>query len=101
MPDRVPPSDDARLLALVGQVAGELHPGRKAPPPRLDSRLDRDLGFDSLGRVELLARLEREFGAALPEAAFAEAETPRDLLRFLASAAPTQAAAALAPAAPA
>ena len=47
----------------------------------LDSRLDRDLGFDSLGRVELIAQLEKSFGVHLPERVFSEAETPRDLLR--------------------
>lgn len=83
-----PPSPEARLLALVAAVAAELHPGRAAPAPRLDDRLDRDLGFDSLGRVELLARLEKDFDLALPESAFATAETPRDLLRSLTAAAP-------------
>ena len=49
----------------------------------LDSSLERDLGLDSLARVELVLRLEREFGASLPEQALASSETPRDLLRFL------------------
>src|SRR5204863_6313716 len=40
-------------------------------------------GLDSLARVELVLRLEREFGASLPEQALASSETPRDLLRFL------------------
>ncbi|MCK4587591.1 MAG: AMP-binding protein, partial [Gammaproteobacteria bacterium] len=50
----------------------------------LDSSLEKDLGLDSLARVELLARIERHFGVVLPERMFAEAETPRDLLRELA-----------------
>src|SRR5258706_16417409 len=49
----------------------------------LDGSLDRDLGLDSLARVELLRRLERDFSASLPEQALASSETPRDLLRFL------------------
>jgi acyl carrier protein len=44
----------------------------------LDSSLERDLGLDSLARVELVLRLEREFGASLAEQALAAAETPRD-----------------------
>jgi 1-acyl-sn-glycerol-3-phosphate acyltransferase len=60
----------------------ETHPGRHGQVV-LDSRLERDLGLDSLARVELLLRLGHEFGRALPEAALGEAETPRDLLRFL------------------
>jgi acyl-CoA synthetase (AMP-forming)/AMP-acid ligase II len=39
--------------------------------------------LDSLARVELVLRLEREFGSSLAEQALAAAETPRDLLRFL------------------
>ena len=72
------------LLAVVAQVAAELRPDQDVQRRlTLDSALDRDLGFDSLGRVELIARVERRFNAALPERTLTEAETPRDLLRFL------------------
>lgn len=74
-----------RLLEMVGRLSVELHPGRRRQAT-LDSHLERDLGLDSLGRVELLARIEKTFGVALPEHVFAEVETPRDLLRALASA---------------
>jgi 1-acyl-sn-glycerol-3-phosphate acyltransferase len=72
------------LLALVGELAAELHP-RRARRMRvtLDSSLDRDLGFDSLSRVELLLRLQRRFHSALPEDLLASAETPRDLFDAL------------------
>jgi acyl carrier protein len=79
------PDTAARLLEIVGRLAVELHP-RRRHPVTLDSQLERDLGLDSLGRVELLARIEKEFGVALPEHVFAEVETPRDLARALASA---------------
>ncbi|MCP4317682.1 MAG: AMP-binding protein [Hyphomicrobiales bacterium] len=46
----------------------------------LDSVLDRDLGIDSLARMELLLRLERQFGVRVPEDILMEAETARDLL---------------------
>ncbi|MBZ0145654.1 MAG: acyl carrier protein, partial [Rhodocyclaceae bacterium] len=72
----------ARLLRVTGALVRETHPGRAAPVT-LDSPLERSLGLDSLARVELLLRLGREFGGALPETALAEAETPRDLLRLL------------------
>ncbi len=70
------------LLKIVEGLAAELHP-RQAPVQlvTLDTLLDRDLGLDSLARVELLARIERRFGVTLSERAFADAETPRDLLR--------------------
>src|SRR5204862_478417 len=61
-------------------------PHRPPPPVQLDSSLERDLGLDSLGRAELLLRVEAELGTALPARVLGEAETPRDLLRALASA---------------
>jgi acyl carrier protein len=74
----------AKLLEVVQDLIAETHPQRiQTQPVTLDSVLDRDLGLDSLARVELLARLERAFGVALPERAAAESDTPRDLLRAL------------------
>lgn len=71
-----------RLLAEIRHVALKMQPGLGSMDrATLDSSLDRDLGFDSLGRVELVAHIEREFQLRLPEQAFAEAETPRDLLK--------------------
>jgi acyl carrier protein len=49
----------------------------------LDSRFEKDLGLDSLTRIELIARVERVFELALPEHSFAEVETARDLLRTI------------------
>jgi 1-acyl-sn-glycerol-3-phosphate acyltransferase len=71
------------LIETIRQLAAELHPSRAAFPSSLDARLEQDYGFDSLGRVELFLRIERRFGASLPEAVMAEAETPRDLLRAI------------------
>ena len=75
-----------RLLAIVAEVAREARPNVK-PHVALDTSLEREVGLDSLARVELVLRLEREFGVSLPEQALASAETPRDLLRFLLSSA--------------
>src|SRR5437868_13479235 len=74
--------DPNRLLAVVAEVAREARPHVEAYVA-LDSSLERDLGLDSLARVELVLRLEREFSASLPERALASSETPRDLLRFV------------------
>ncbi|HEX9672693.1 MAG TPA: AMP-binding protein, partial [Burkholderiales bacterium] len=76
------------LVEMVRKLAGELHPSRAAIPSSLDGRLEQDYGFDSLGRVELFLRIERNFGVSLPEAVMAEAETPRDLLRAMLAASP-------------
>lgn len=73
-----------QLLDVIRQVVVELRPAKQAPPAiTLDSALDADLGLDSLGRVELIARLEQHFHATLPQSAFAEVATPRDLLRII------------------
>ncbi len=72
------------LLDIVGTLAAELHPGMKSAVT-LDSALDRDIGFDSLARVELVQRCERFFDVSLPEQTLATVETPRDLLRAVLS----------------
>lgn len=72
------------LLQLIRQLMDELHPDtRFSRPVTLDSSLDRDLGLDSLARVELLARLEQQFDLSLSEHVLATAESPRDLLRHI------------------
>jgi acyl carrier protein len=65
------------LLSVVGNLVNELHLGRRRRfHITLDSNLDRDLGFDSLGRAELLLRLEQAFKLHLPERLLGEAATP-------------------------
>ncbi len=78
--------DPEKLLAVVAAVAREARPN-VTPRVTLDSSLEKELGLDSLARVELVLRLEREFSASLPEQALGTSETPRDLLRFLAGSA--------------
>lgn len=80
------------LLATIRQLAAELHMRPEAAIlVTLDSSLERDLGIDSLGRVELLARIEQAFGISLPEQVFITAETSRDLLQAVLAAAPAMA----------
>ncbi|HEV8097051.1 MAG TPA: AMP-binding protein [Burkholderiales bacterium] len=81
------PIDAGKVLAVVAAVAREARPHSALPEIALDSSLEKDLGLDSLARVELVLRLEREFSTSLPEQALATSETPRDLLRFLLSSA--------------
>ncbi|HXM83575.1 MAG TPA: AMP-binding protein [Burkholderiales bacterium] len=76
------PIDANRLLAVIAEVAREARPHVETYVA-LDSSLERELGLDSLARVEVVLRLEHEFAASLPEQALASSETPRDLLRFL------------------
>lgn len=73
--------NEKALLQLIRQLMDELHPDmRRSGSLSLDSSLDRDLGLDSLARVELLTRLEQKFDLSLSEHVLATAETPRDLL---------------------
>ena len=72
------------LLRLIQALVAEVHPQRQSTEViGLDSRFEKDLGLDSLTRVELIARAERHFELALPERSFAEVETARDLLRAI------------------
>ena len=86
----------ATLLNQVRQVTEELHPERPLRRLGLDSSLDKDLGLDSLGRAELISRLEKAFDVGLPESLVASAETPRDLLRAVRGAGKAPGAAAAA-----
>ncbi|GMQ87061.1 MAG: AMP-binding protein [Gammaproteobacteria bacterium] len=72
------------LLLVIQELVAEVHPQRPSTQViGLDSQFEKDLGLDSLTRVELIARVERVFELALPERSFAETETARDLLRAL------------------
>jgi len=79
----------AEVLAISAALAAELHPHLRRPGAvTLDSNLDNDLGLDSLGRAELVLRLDRAFKVRLPETLIGEVATPRDLVRAVADAAP-------------
>jgi 1-acyl-sn-glycerol-3-phosphate acyltransferase len=75
---------EAALLKLARDLAHELHPRRRsARRAGLDSSLERDWGFDSLSRTELLLEVERAFSVQLPDKLLSEAETLRDVLTAL------------------
>lgn len=72
------------LLQVINILAYEVH--RDHPTTKaitLDSSFEKDLGLDSLARVELISRVEKEFKLALPERTYTEAESARDLLRAI------------------
>ena len=75
------------LLDVVGTLVREVRQGGHLSPA-LDSSLEKDLGLDSLARVELLARVEQHFGVSLAAELIDTAQTPRDLLQALQHAAP-------------
>ena len=78
-----------RFWFVIRTLLTELQPQRRDTydlPLTIESRLDRDLGLDSLGRVELLSRLEQEFDVHLSEDLAAESETIQELLTGVLSA---------------
>ncbi|MCU0970004.1 MAG: AMP-binding protein, partial [Rubrivivax sp.] len=89
---------EAAVIDVVARTLADLHAGAPGlPEVTAASVLDRDLGLDSLARVELLMRLERRFGVALPEDTLQRADTVADLcdaVRRAGGAAPAAPAAA-------
>lgn len=77
----------ARLLSVIDALVAEVRSGGRQAAT-LDSALDKDLGLDSLARVELLARIEKDFAVRLGDEVLGAAETPRDLLAAVAAGAP-------------
>ncbi|MGR5063573.1 AMP-binding protein [Photobacterium sp. DNB22_13_2] len=72
------------LLGIVKELANEITPDNfDSSSVHLDSKLDQDLGLDSLARAELLQRTEQQFALSLPTQTLAEIETPRDLLNAI------------------
>lgn len=87
---------EALALELARRFLAEVQAGAaRHRPLTLDSALDDDLGLDSLSRVELAVRIERAFGAHLPEQVLASAATLRDLLAALRNATKTSPTAVL------
>jgi fatty-acyl-CoA synthase len=72
-----------RVLEIVREVLQELGSFGALPILHSGSHLDRELGLGSLERVELLARLETEFGVRLPDSIASAANTPADLARAI------------------
>ncbi len=69
------------LISVVRTLVEELHPQRaKFINITQSSRLQQDLGIDSLGRMELILRIERAFQRRLPINVMGEADTVRDIL---------------------
>ncbi|HID98497.1 MAG TPA: acyl-phosphate glycerol 3-phosphate acyltransferase [Thermodesulfobacteriaceae bacterium] len=72
------------LLVLVRHLVEELYPGRKGRVSlSMKSRLDQDLGLDSLSRAELIFRIEQTFNCRLPEQIIITAETVEDLVQIV------------------
>src|SRR5688572_9079906 len=84
--NRTPGSGDVvrGVIDIVTGLATELGTLPIHGRAGLDDVLDRDLGFGSLERVELVLRLEKAFAVHLGDAVLAEAERCRDLVSAVA-----------------
>jgi acyl carrier protein len=86
------------LIMVVTALVRELHPQRsRFIDVGPSSRIERDLGIDSLGRTELIMRIERAFRVRLPAQTIGEAETVQDLVAALEQARPARERFALEP----
>ena len=84
------PSRELELIAVVRELVRELAPQRlKRGEVTLSSRLDRDLGIDSLGRTELVLRIERNSACVLPSTPSPKWIRSRDLLKAVEQGAPS------------
>ncbi len=82
---------EREVIALMRELVRELHPQRVRFIEVLpSSRIERDLGIDSLGRTELILRVERAFRVRLPVQTVGEAETVQDLVQALGEAKPAR-----------
>lgn len=71
------------LLKQIYTLVKELHPYFSKDSVRLDDHFEKDLGLDSLSRVELISRIEIFFKTRFSEKLIYEAQTPKELLRAL------------------
>jgi fatty-acyl-CoA synthase len=78
-----------RVLEVVRALLTELGSEGALPMLGPKSHLDRELGLGSLERVELLARLESDFGVRLPDRVAAEVNTPEELTAAVLAAPPS------------
>src|SRR5271167_1616560 len=73
-----------REREIVGVVEGLVRDLHAAPAGAIvvlpTSRLDRDLGIDSIGRTELMLRIERLLHLKLPASVLTETEIVPDLI---------------------
>ncbi len=71
------------LLAVIRELVGEIHPHWKNLHFLPDTQLERELGLDSMARVELQGRIEQALHITLPENAAVRAATADDLMHAI------------------
>lgn len=79
---------EKQLLSLIYTFLSEMDAQRALSRITINASIEKDLGIDSLGRVELLHRIEDSFSIHLSEKTLGEAETIQDLVQAILSANP-------------
>ena len=75
--------DITALLAVIRELVGEVHPHWKNLHFSPDTHLEKELGLDSMARMELCTRVESSLGVKLDEATAVGATTPNKLLQVI------------------
>lgn len=76
---------EKELLSIVRKFLAEYKTERAQSHVQLNASLERDLGIDSLGRVELFLQIEKAYSIKFPDALMAEAESLNDILAAIQS----------------
>jgi len=86
-PDNTPaagsPPDMNALLSVIRTMVGEVHPHWKNLHFTPDTHLERELGLDSMARLELHTRIESSLGITLDEGMAICANTPNMLMQII------------------
>jgi 1-acyl-sn-glycerol-3-phosphate acyltransferase len=83
MSEPVKTPDINTLLSAIRDLVGEVHPHWKNLHFTPDTHLEKELGLDSMARVELCTRLESSLAMTLDATAVASATTPNSLLKVI------------------
>ncbi len=79
---------EKKLLSIIQKFIAEFKSERAQQAVQLNAYLERDLGIDSLARVELFLRIEKAFDVSLPATVMIEAERISDIADALQKAGP-------------
>ena len=86
-PDNTPATgslpDMQQLLTVIRTMVGEVHPHWKNLHFTADTHLERELGLDSMARVELHTRIESSLGVTLDTGMAVCATTPNILMQLI------------------
>jgi fatty-acyl-CoA synthase len=72
-----------QLLTITREFLQQLSAERALQAISIDASLERDLGLDSLSKVELFHRIENTFSIQLPEKSMVEVESLNDLIKMI------------------